>query len=191
MSDVKIESAARTRELPVSDSEARGRFGTGIEKPGGEITILKAVSTVLVIARRRKKRQLEELVSSLKGMDVRWAGADQFFVMAIGAPEGEVEKLIRKKVGDVASVVDQSHGRVVFQIAGDKARNILAKGTPVDLRDERFPIGKSAMTQISHIGAHLTRVTQDAYQISVFRGFSESFMDWLKSQSMMYGVAIR
>jgi methylglutamate dehydrogenase subunit D len=190
MSDTKFVSTVHTRELPVSDSEARGRFGANSEKPGSEITILKAVTTVLVIARRRKKRQLEEVVASLKGMDVRWAGADQFFVMAVGAEDGDIEKKVRAKVGDVASVVDQSHGRVVFQIAGSKARDILAKGTPVDLRDERFPIGKSSLTQIAHIGAHLTRVAQDAYQISVFRGFSESFMDWLKSQSLMYGVAI-
>jgi sarcosine oxidase subunit gamma len=190
MSETKIVSAVQARELPVSDSEARGRFGASSEKPGSEITILKAVSTVLVIARRRKKRQLEEAVSGLKGMDVRWAGADQFFVMAVGAADGEVEKLVRKKVGDVASVVDQSHGRVVFQISGEKARDILAKGTPVDLRSERFPVGKSALTQIAHIGAHLTRVADNAYQVSVFRGFSESFMDWLKSQSLMYGVTI-
>jgi methylglutamate dehydrogenase subunit D len=190
MPETKIVSTVHTRELPVSDSEARGRFGTGTEKPGSEITIINAVSTVLVIARRRKKRQLEEAVSNLKGMDVRWAGADQFFVMAVGQPDGEVESIVRKKVGEVASVVDQSHGRVVFQISGEKARDILAKGTPVDLRDERFPVGKSALTQIAHIGAHLTRVAQDSYQISVFRGFSESFMDWLKSQSKMYGVAI-
>ena len=189
MSDTKV-STVRARELPVADSEARGRFGTGGEKPGSEISILSAVSTVLVIARRRKKRQLEDAVAGLKGMDVRWAGADQFFVMAVGAPDGEVEKAVRKKIGDLASVVDQSHGRVVFQISGERARDILAKGTPVDLRDERFPIGKSALTQIAHIGAHLTRVAQDAYQVSVFRGFSESFMDWLKSQSLMYGVAI-
>jgi methylglutamate dehydrogenase subunit D len=190
MSETKIVSTAHARELPVLDGEARGRFGTTTEKPGSEITILKAVTTVLVIARRRKKRLLEEAVAGLKGMDVRWAGAEQFFVMAVGRPDGEVENFVRKKVGDVASVVDQSHGRVVFQITGEKARDILAKGTPVDLRDERFPVGKSAMTQIAHIGAHMTRVAEDTYQISVFRGFSESFMDWLKSQSLMYGVAV-
>jgi methylglutamate dehydrogenase subunit D len=190
MSDSKIVSADPTRELPVSDSEARGRSGTATEKPGSEITVLRAVTTVLVIARRRKKRQLEEVVAGLEGMDVRWAGADQFFVMAVGRPDGEVENIVRQKVGDVASVVDQSHGRVVFQISGEKARDILAKGTPVDLRNERFPIGKSALTQIAHIGAHLTRVAKDTYQVSVFRGFSESFMDWLKSQSLMYGVAV-
>jgi methylglutamate dehydrogenase subunit D len=190
MSETKFVSAVQARELPVVDSEARGRFGNTSGKPGSEITILRAVTTVLVIARRRKKRQLEEAVVGLKGMDVRWAGPDQFFVMAVGVPDGEVEKLVRKKVGDVASVVDQSHGRVVFQIAGDKARDILAKGTPVDLRDERFPVGKSALTQIAHIGAHLTRVGQDAFQVSVFRGFSESFMDWLKMHSLMYGVSI-
>ncbi len=190
MSETKV-STVLTRELPVADGEARGRFGSGSGKPGSEITVLKAVSTVLVMARRRKKKQLEEAVTALKGMDVRWAGADQFFVMAVGKPDGEVEQAVRKKVGELASVVDQSHGRVVFQIAGEKAREILAKGTPVDLRDERFPVGKSALTQIAHVGAHLTRVASDAYQISVFRGFSESFMEWLKTHSMAYGVAIR
>jgi methylglutamate dehydrogenase subunit D len=191
MSETKEASTVYARELPVADSEARGRFGAGNENPGCEITILKAMSTVLVIARRRKKRQLEEAVAKLNGMDVRWAGAEQFFVMATGVVDGEIERKLRTKMGDIASVVDQSHGRVVFQIKGPKAREILTKGTPVDLRDERFPVGKSAMTQIAHVGAHLTRVASDAYQVSVFRGFSESFMDWLKIHSLAHGVTIK
>lgn len=189
MSDSK-ESTLQARELAVANNEARGRFGAGTENPGSEVSVLSAVSTVLVIARRRKKRQLEEAVSQLEGMDVRWAGAEQFFVVATGVDEGETERKVRAKVGDVASVVDQSHGRVVFQIKGPRAREILSKGTPVDLRDERFPVGKSVMTQIAHVGAHVTRVSTDVYQVSVFRGFSESFMDWIKTHSLAYGVTI-
>lgn len=190
MSDMRV-SGGRTRELPVADLEARGRFGAGGEEPGSEITVLSPITTILVIARHRKKRGLEQAMAQLKGLDVRWAGGDQFFVIAEDGDEGELEKKLRAKLSGIASIVDQSHGRVMFQIKGPMAREILRKGTPVDLRDGRFPVGASAMTQIAHVGAHLTRVSEDAYQVSVFRGFSESFMEWLKSHSMAYGMAIR
>jgi heterotetrameric sarcosine oxidase gamma subunit len=37
-----------------------------------------------------------------------------------------------------ASVTDQSHGRVFFRIAGPCVRDVLAKGTPVDLHPRIF-----------------------------------------------------
>ena len=49
-------------------------------------------------------------------------------------------------------------------------RSVLAKGTPVDLHRQEFPVGKSALTQMAHVGVHLTRVGKDAFDLSVFRG---------------------
>ena len=91
----------------------------------------------------------------------------------------------------LASVSDQSHGRVVIRVAGAKARDVLAKGTPVDLHPDAFPVGTSAMTQMAHVGVHLTRVAEDAYDLSVFRGFAESFWEWITEQAEEFGYQVK
>ena len=85
---------------------------------------------------------------------------------------------------------DQSHGRVVIRIDGPKSRALLAKGTPVDLHPSEFPVGKSALTQMAHVSVHLTRTGTDEFTLSVFRGFSESFWEWLTSQAGEFGYQV-
>jgi methylglutamate dehydrogenase subunit D len=88
-------------------------------------------------------------------------------------------------------VIDQSHGRVMLCVSGPKSRAVLAKGTPVDLHADHFPVGKSAMTQMAHVGVHITRTGMDEFTLSVFRGFSESFWDWLTTSSAEYGYEVK
>ena len=67
---------------------------------------------------------------------------------------------------------------------------MLAKGTPVDLHKSEFLIGKSAVTQMAHVGVHLTRTGEDAFELSVFRGFAESFWEWLAQQAEEFGYRV-
>ena len=69
-------------------------------------------------------------------------------------------------------------------------RSVLCKGTPVDLHESEFEIGKSALTQMAHVGVHLTRVGKDVFELSVFRGFSESFWEWLTEQAEEFGYQV-
>ena len=97
---------------------------------------------------------------------------------------------LKAKLAGIASVSDQSHGRVILRVAGPKARAVLAKGTPVDLHQDAFAIGSSALTQMAHVGVHLTRAGEDAFELSVFRGFSANFWDWLTDMSEEFGYQV-
>ena len=44
----------------------------------------------------------------------------------------------------------------------------------IDLADDVFAIGQSAMTQIGHIGAMITRTGDAEFEIMVLRSFAES-----------------
>jgi heterotetrameric sarcosine oxidase gamma subunit len=46
------------------------------------------------------------------------------------------------------------------------------------------------MTQMAHVGVHITRVGDDVYDLSVFRGFSESFWEWLSEQAEEFGYQV-
>jgi len=68
---------------------------------------------------------------------------------------------------------------------------VLAKGTPVDLHPRVFASGQCAATQMAHVGVHLAQVEDDHFELSVFRGFSESFWEWLTEQAEEFGYLVR
>jgi methylglutamate dehydrogenase subunit D len=154
----------------------QGRFGADKGAPGALL--------VNVIARKSKAKALADALKAYRGARVQWAGAEQYFVL--DRPFDEV----RKKLNGLASCSDQSHGRVIIGIAGPKVRQVLAKGSPVDFHANEFPVGKSALTQMAHVGVHVTRVDGDAFELSVFRGFSESFWEWLTEQAEEFGYQV-
>jgi methylglutamate dehydrogenase subunit D len=198
----------------------KGRFGADKGAPGVTLSVVHPLSIAMVIARKGKSKALKDALGlssvsavipakagtqlsnsgSAKKLDPRfrvndglvvlWAGPDQYFAQSITKSETTLYTELKTKLANTASVTDQSHGRVTIRISGSKVRDVLAKGTPIDLHDDEFPIGKSALTQMAHVGVHLTRTGKDEFTVSVFRGFSESFWEWLTSQAAEFGYQV-
>jgi methylglutamate dehydrogenase subunit D len=168
----------------------QGRFGADKGAPGVSLFIVHPVSIAMVIARKGKSKALKDALATLKSVNVLWAGPDQYFVQSTAKSETALYTELKTKLVNIASITDQSHGRVTIRISGPKARAVLAKGTPIDLHDDEIPLGKSALTQMAHVGVHLTRTGKDEFTLSVFRGFSESFWEWLTSQSAEFGYQV-
>jgi sarcosine oxidase subunit gamma len=173
-----------TRISPLADIAIQGRFGADHIAPGVTLSVQHPAAIVTVIAHKGKAKAVAEALQNWRGSRAQWAGADQYFVL--DKPFDEVWK----KLEGLASCSDQSHGRVIIRIEGPKVRSVLSKGTPVDLHESEFEIGKSVLTQMAHVGVHLTRVGRDAFELSVFRGFSESFWEWLTEQAEEFGYQV-
>ena len=88
-----------------------------------------------------------------------------------------------------AAVVDQSDGWTVVALDGAAARDVLARLTPLDLRDAGLPEGATARTLLGHMQASLTRVGAYRYEIMVFRSMKHSLLHEL--ERAMRGVAAR
>ena len=56
------------------------------------------------------------------------------------------------KLAGLASISDQSGGRTLLRLSGPHARDVLAKGLPIDLDPRAFPLGSAATSAISHMG---------------------------------------
>jgi methylglutamate dehydrogenase subunit D len=173
-----------TRISVLADIAIQGRFGADKGAPGVTLSVRHPAEIVTVIARKGKAKALADALKAYRGATVQWAGADQYFVL--DRPHDDVAK----KLASLASCSDQSHGRVIVRIEGPKVRHVLAKGSPVDFHDSEFSVGKSALTQMAHVGVHVTRVGVDAFELSVFRGFAESFWEWLTEQSEEFGYQV-
>lgn len=113
-------------------------------------------------------------------VSIIWAGPDQWVVTAPDPETRDLEFELREVLGGLASVVDQSSGRTVIRISGERARDVLAKGLPLDLHPKAFQPGHAAITHIDHIGAMFWQLdASPVYEVAVFRSFTESFADWL------------
>jgi sarcosine oxidase subunit gamma len=123
-------------------------------------------------------------------LTLHWCGADQWYAVAEGRPESALYRELKDRLRGLASCSDQSHGRVIITVSGPKARNVLAKGTPVDVHPRAFGPGRCAATQMAHVGVHLAQVGEDAFELSLFRGFSEHFWEWLTEQSEEFGYLV-
>jgi heterotetrameric sarcosine oxidase gamma subunit len=173
-----------TRISPLADLAIQGRFGADHTAPGVTLSVQHPSAIVTVIARKGEAKAVAEALKNWRGARVQWAGIEQYFVL--DKPFDEV----LKKLDGLASCSDQSHGRLIIRIEGPKVRSVLCKGTPIDLHESEFEFDKSAPTQMAHVGVHLTRVGRDAFELSVFRGFSESFWEWLTEQAEEFGYQV-
>ena len=205
MPDPVMSHALPQRVSPLKLHARQGRFGavtaTG---PGVRLSIRHPLSMVTVIARAGQEAALAAAASQKLGvglpaagqwvqgadLSISWAGASQYLVIAPARSEGALYQQLRQAFQGLASVSDQSHGRVMLRIEGPCARALLAKGTPVDLHPKAFGPGRVALTQMAHVGVHLAQVGPDAFELSLFRGFSEHFWEWLTEQAEEFGYEV-
>ena len=118
-----------------------------------------------------------------------WAGPGHWLAMMQGARGHAFETQLRKEFSDLAYVTDQSDGRTIIRIGGPRARDVLAKGAPVDLHPRAFGINDAAVTVIAHVGVHLWQIDEaPTYELAVFRSYSAAFWRWLDQASAEFRV---
>ena len=87
------------------------------------------------------------------------------------------------------AVVDQSDAWCCVELSGPGARDVLARLTPIDLRDNEFKRGHTARTDIMHMAGAITRTGADTYLVMVFRSMARTLLHDL--EKAMAGVASR
>ncbi len=112
-----------------------------------------------------------------------WLGPDQWLIVV---PAGE-PSLPAVELAGSASVVDVSDLRAVFELAGPRARDVLAKGCAVDLHPRAFKPGDCALSALARIRVALHQpAVENAYQIYVERSYAQYLWDWLVDAMVEY-----
>ena len=84
---------------------------------------------------------------------------------------------LAERLKGLASISDQSGGRTVLRISGPRARDVLAKGLPIDLDPRGFPLGSAATSTISLMGVQLWQTGDpQSYDIAIFRSVSAELL---------------
>lgn len=116
-----------------------------------------------------------------EGIQAVWAGPEQWLLVADRGTNRDLSAELAPKLRGLAAVTDQSDARAVVRVSGPRARDVLAKGLPIDLHPRAFPADGAAITHASHIGVILWQVDETpTYDLAMFRSFADSFASWLR-----------
>jgi heterotetrameric sarcosine oxidase gamma subunit len=123
-------------------------------------------------------------------VELIWAGPSQWLVLGEESDGRAFEQQLQSVFGGVASITDQSDGRVIIRVSGPRARDALAKGVLIDLHPSEFKPGATALTVVAYMNAHLWQVDDaPTYDVAMFRSFALAFWEWLAAAAAEYGVA--
>jgi sarcosine oxidase, subunit gamma len=125
-----------------------------------------------------------------------WLGPDQWLLTC---PESDGARLVgalRGALADLhAAISDVTDGRVAFRLAGPSAREVLAKGCPLDLHPRAFPLGGCGQSLLAKASVLIHLVDDDpragaAFDVYVARSFGHYLWMWLEDAGREYGVQI-
>jgi sarcosine oxidase, subunit gamma len=82
-----------------------------------------------------------------------------------------------------------------LRVAGPSARDVLAKGTPLDLHPRAFPPGRCAGTLLAKASVLIHLLDDDAergasFDVYVARSFAHYVWTWLEDGGREYGALI-
>lgn len=122
-----------------------------------------------------------------------WLGPDEWLAVMAAEYDGKLGAGLAETLDDVHhAIVDVSHSRAVIGLQGSNAREVLMKGTNIDLHPRQF--GPDNCIQ-AHLGrCHMLLHQLDdgpSYDIYIHRSFAVYAWNWLSDAAIEYGLSVR
>ena len=112
---------------------------------------------------------------------VCWLCPSEWLIVCPGDDEQPLADQLREGLCfQFASVVQIGGGQTVFCLEGDGARELLAKGCPLDLHARVFRIGQCAQTHVVKAPV-LLRPIAGGIELVVRRSFADYLWQWLEA----------
>jgi len=108
--------------------------------------------------------------------DVLWLGPDEWLVRSAQARTPQLESKLRTAFGTLfASVVDVGSGYTVLEASGDRVRDVISRGCPLDLHPRVFQPGQCAQSHYFKAPIVLIPTAHDTFELVVRRSFGDYF----------------
>lgn len=112
---------------------------------------------------------------------VAWMSPDELMLFVPRAEAAETASTASRALEDTHHlVVDVSDARAVFRIQGAGAREVLAKGAPVDLAPAAFGVGDLRRTRLGQVAAAFWMPAPATFELMCFRSVAGFVRDWLE-----------
>ena len=200
------DSSLPQRASPLRADYQAGNFGADLTTgPGLDLGERRDLSMVQVEAapgeageaRARLRREFgldlpQKPNTGIGGENFRmiWTGPERWLLVEPESRDLETHVFGLLAGMDVA-VVDLSHARAVFRLAGPAARRVLAKGAGLDFHEQAFGAGCAAQTVLFHVSVLLDCNGEGpSFDIYAARGFSLDLWRSLCRAGAEYGYRI-
>lgn len=114
--------------------------------------------------------------------DVRvlWLSVDQWLILSTRSKAHEILANLRQTLNGIHSLaVDVSDMRAVIRLEGDACREVLMKGTSLDLLSGDYQPGTCRRMRFAEIAALLHVVEDTVFDVYVFRSYAHYTWDFL------------
>jgi sarcosine oxidase subunit gamma len=121
---------------------------------------------------------------------VLWLGPDEWLLITPEGREHAIAQALRQALGDgFASVIELGSGQTVIELRGARAREVIAKGCPLDLHPRVFGPGRCAQSRLARTLVTIAQVdATPSFELIVRRSFADYLWQWL-SDACQYPVA--
>ena len=147
-----------------------------------------ALESALVAALPQANRSVECAAGS-----VLWLGPDEFLVITEAGRETALAASLSAALrGRRGAVIDITDGRTIMALAGRHARDLLAKGSGLDLHPRSFAPGHCAQSFLAKVKIALHQLDDaPSYQIIVERSVAEYLFLWLADAAREFSAGSR
>jgi len=128
--------------------------------------------------------------------DLLWLGPDEWLVVAkAGAEAAMAARLAAAVTPQGGTVTDVTESRTTIVVSGPRARDVLAKGCPLDLHHRKFQPGDCAQSLVARVGVILMRADDGStpaprFELHVLRSMADYLWRFLEDAGAEYGVAV-
>ena len=196
--------AAPARRSALHEIYRAGDFGAPGAGPGVKIAERRGLGIIQVAAFAGEAEAVAVAVGQASGVRPSsvacsavcegaaaaiWVGPDRWLIVAQAGRD--LERLLSAALpAGQAAITNQGHSRCVLRLTGPEVRNVLRKGTTLDLDAARFSPGEARATGLFHINALLHCRSEDSFDIYVARSFGRSFFELITHAAAEYGYRI-
>ncbi len=126
-----------------------------------------------------------------------WQGPDQWLLTCPADDLAFFLNTLRQALaGSHFALTEVTDGRIALALAGPSARDVLAKGCPLDLHPRTFKPGDCAQTLLAkaNVLLHLRAADPPAdptFDLYVARSFAPYLWSWLEDAGLEYGVQVQ
>ena len=180
MSELYVESPLAHRETPQGLSiELREITDRGMIDVRGSATdkkFMAAAKKVLGLDLPKAPR------TSVSWGDVKalWLSIDQWLILCSRAKAVELVAALKAELGSVHSlIVDVSDMRAVLRLEGEGVREVLLKGSSLDLLSDDYAPGTVRRMRYAEIAALLHVVEDTVFDVYVFRSYADYAWDFI------------
>jgi len=119
---------------------------------------------------------------------IYWLGPDEWLLITPTGKQGQVQSELRKALDGVfSSVVDNSSGLTLVEVAGENAGPLLATGCPFDLHPRVFKPGQCAQTRLAKAGMTIAPMRDGTgFGIIIRRSFADYLLLWLQDAARVF-----